>query len=307
MTLKMKYLSLLIVALLAAIFFMLAERQAPASVRGQEASFALQDTLGLQRIDIGTHRIERQTESWEMNGNLRVDDEMLRSLFAVLTRLEVKRGITAQEKDKVADQFLQNGIPLKVYIDGQPTHQFTLAGDGEETFAQNQDGEVYAVHIPGYFVYLRGLFDIRPQEWEDRTLIRTDWRTLKEIQIQYSKNPENNLTIRYEQLSADSGFYQIPGLQSANPQQIYRYVRRIENFRAAQYLPSQLQQELRGETPLCNLTVKDINPNLGGEFALYAYKKRLVALLPSGRVAEINPNDAKFLLATPQDFGEKAK
>ena len=53
------------------------------------------------------------------------------------------------------------------------------------------------VNIPGYESYVAGIFEIPTNDWRDRTIFSTNYRTLQKLEVQYAQFPEYNFSIEF--------------------------------------------------------------------------------------------------------------
>jgi len=307
LTLKLKYLSSVIVVLLLLILFAIQSKfnsSANSTLSLDPASFAIKDTSLVSRFEFGANVIlkEGNTRFWRINNRYQVDELMLQSLFSVMQSLEIKRPVSEQSKEKILQSFADNGIEIKVYAGEELRTHFMLSAFEEDTYAMLLDDkkQLYSIYIPGFFVPIRDLFDINEQEWRNKTVMQTSWRSMKSLDLRYSQNPKNNLHIEY-----DSIFYKVQNVANLDTARLYSYIQNnYTAFRVESFLDNKnLQDSLQKAKPFCTITLKDLNPKNNNTLKIYQVNHQPYGVLenPSLLLA-LDPRNMGAILLSPQDF-----
>ena len=180
-----------------------------------------------------------------------------------------------------------------------------LAAFEEDTYAMllDEKKQLYSIYIPGFFVPIRDLFDINEQEWRNKTVMQSSWRSMKSLDVTYHRNQNNNLHIEY-----DSIFYKIDNVTSLDTARLYSYIQdNYTAFRAESFLTNQnLKDSLQKEEPFCTLTLRDLNPKNNNTLKIYQVNHQPYGILenPSLLLA-LDPRNMGSILLSPKDFESK--
>lgn len=304
---RIKYLSFLIVLFSLILFFVLQRSQQSGKGARDAVSFAITDTAVIDRIVVGDQVLEKAAGgAWTLNEQVRADEEMVRSLLSLMNQLEVKRPVPESQKENVMEVFAVNGIEVRAYDGENLQRSFLLAGDEEESYAmQIADSKPYAVYIPGYFIKIRPIFDIDAESWRDRTLLRLNWRSLKEFRIDYNREDESkDLRIYF-----DNDFYSVEGVEQLDSAKLYYYITDVAQFRAERFLNApRLKDSLAQTQPFCTVEVNDINYDQPKSLHIYTVKPNIYGILyPQQQLVQMRPRSLSNFLSTPNDFKQTSR
>lgn len=310
MTPKLKYLSSTIVVLLLLILFAIQSKfntTSNSTLSLNSSSFAIKDTSLVSRFEFGSNVITKEVnnKSWRINNRYQVDELMLKSLFSVMQSLEVKRPVSEQSKEKILQSFADNGIEIKVFAGEKLKTHFMMSAFEEDTYAMLLDdkNKPYSIYIPGFFVPIRDLFDINEQEWRNKTVMQTSWRSMKSLNLKYSQNPKNNLHIEY-----DSIFYKVENVANLDTARLYSYIQNNYTvFRAESFLKNdELKDSLQKAKPFCTITLRDLNPKNNNTLKIYQVNHQPYGILknPSLLLA-LDPRSMGAILLSSRDFQVK--
>lgn len=255
----------------------------------------------MDKITLGDQVLEKvKGKGWLLNNQMPVDEQMVRSLLSLMQQLEVKRPVPEEQRESIMNVFALNGIEVRVYQGDALTNSYLLAGDEEETYVMNtSDSEPYAVYIPGYFIKIRPLFDLVPDEWRDKTLLRLSWRTLKSFQINYTQTPDRNLQITF-----DDTFYRVENVEKLDSAKLYYYITDVARFKAEEFLQNDiLRDSIASTKPFCSLKMQDIKRPEPQVLDIYTIEPRIYGILhPENQLVRISPKALGSFLVSPQDF-----
>ena len=166
-SLKLQLLALLAVVLLLAIFFAIPSQNSSSDKSLiNETKYALEDTTGITKLVLGEQTLTQSktnSSEWVMNNEFVVDEEMIASLWAIMQRIEVKKPVSESIKGEVINSFLVNGINVQVFKGDNQIRNYKVCTHEGETYAmQEESTSPYSIYIPGYYLQIRDIFDIRP-------------------------------------------------------------------------------------------------------------------------------------------------
>ena len=113
------------------------------------------------------------------------------------------------------------------------------------------------VNIPGYESYVAGIFEIPANDWRDRVILRTNWRTLQKLRINYAEYPGYNLNIKF-----DFNFLKIEGITHLDTARMMAFIDEFNYVQTDRYLDkgqNEKYDSLLQTPPTVSLTIEDIN------------------------------------------------
>ncbi|WP_291727214.1 hypothetical protein [Bernardetia sp.] len=302
-SLKLKLLTLLAVVLLLAIFFAIPSKRSSDKSILNETKFALEDTTGITKLVLGEQTLSQSptnSSNWLMNGDFVVDEEMIASLWAIMQRLEVKKPVSESIKDEVINSFLLNGIDVQVFRGDKQIRNYKVCTHEGETYAmQTESASPYSIYIPGYYLQIRDIFDIRPYEWQDRTLLATTPNTFRSISVEYPQNKDESFTIDF----TGKGF-RMREFAEADTNKIYEYLPYFSQMMGEQYVKNdKLQDSLQALSPTATFTLNDIRSETPQVLNLYTAREKYFVLFDN-QLLLFSPSLADIILKTRSDFAK---
>lgn len=173
--------------------------------------------------------LEKQNGEWLVNDSFKLDPSMQEVLMALLQRISIQREVTGDEKERIKQQVLDSGIQVKMYGEQGLINEFTAGGDIKSVSSYFvKDGNVYLMQLPGYQSYVAGIFEVKANDWRDRTLFNGTWQDMTSLTI--TKADGDSLQFKY-----DEGL-----LKWDNPQadsvKVMNFVEQFNYFYTDQYL-----------------------------------------------------------------------
>ncbi|WP_338763680.1 hypothetical protein WAF17_20220 [Bernardetia sp. ABR2-2B] len=301
-SLKLKLLTLLAVILLLAIFFTIPSQKSSSDKSIiSETKFALEDTTGITKLVLGEQILSQSqinSSNWLMNDDFVVDEEMIASLWAIMQRIEVKKPVSESIKDEVINSFLLNGIDVQVFRNDNQIRNYKVCTHEGETYAMQQEStSPYSIYIPGYYLQIRDIFDIRPYEWQDRTLLATTPNTFRSLSVDYPQNKEESFTIDFTGKT-----FKIRGLAEADTNRIYEYLPYFSGVMGEQYVKNDnLQDSLKSLSPTAIFSLNDIRNEEPQKLEIYTARGKYFVLFKN-QLLLFSPQLANILLRTKSDF-----
>jgi hypothetical protein len=147
---------------------------------------------------------------WRVNGRP-ADPDMIQVLMATLAQAEPRRPVAKLERDSIARALTQHGITVTLFAGTQPLQSFFAGGNRQKTqayFMRNGETTPYAVIIPGYRVYVSGIFEAGETDWLDKRIFNFNWRNFKSLKAEFP-NPSDDFEVSF-----DGRIFSIAGLKT---------------------------------------------------------------------------------------------
>lgn len=193
---------------------------------------------GLEDID-SVELVSKQQSSalhyngsrWMVNGSHRADAQMIEVLFATLAQVVPKRPVSENMRDSIANVVRTDGIRVALYADGALKKEFFVGGNAQKSeayFLSATDGP-FIMTIPGYRVYVAGVFELDEQGWRDKQVFRFNQRNFRQLTASFVKDVKESFDITYE-----DRVFEIPGIESPDTTRIFDYLDGVALLKADQ-------------------------------------------------------------------------
>ncbi|MEM1137282.1 MAG: hypothetical protein AAGI07_15695 [Bacteroidota bacterium] len=299
---KIKLLIAINIVLLSAVLFSLRSTEKTTTLSINKENFTLADTIGINRIEIGNNVLEKVgVDKWRVNDKFDVQPDRMASLFAVLGRVEIKRPVPEANLNEVKSLLNSTAFNVKIYKDGTLLKQYQLAGEKDETFARDATTSLpYIIYIPGYFVNIYSLFNIAENDWRDKRIMFTTWRTLQNLAINYNNNPSSNLNISF-----DSAFYKVEGISKLDSAKLYSYIQQYQGFEVERFPSAQedLKRNLSDSSPFCVMILNDLYESRNNRLTIYPNDSTVYGISEkTGEVVQMNRAMLRNFLVSKDEF-----
>lgn len=277
--------------------------------------FALQDTAGVNYLEIAGHQIRRQPDqTWLIDETYQVQERVIRTAFTILQGIEAKRQASQATAESAEGIMASKGVDVKIFANGAQRLSYRIApGPDQDALAQLPGGEPFLVYLPGYFFDLYEFFDLKVHEWRENRILLTSPRTLQQLTLDYPAQPANNVAIRWEgDPRSPTAFFVVKGVNTLDTAQLWDYLVRFEQF-SVRFLPDRqmLKDSLKAESPICVIRLEDAVADRNNALEVYRYQDALLGI--SGKTEEvveldqrfINPRSRFSLLVSPDYFRRK--
>lgn len=135
---------------------------------------------------------------WRVNGEY-ADRNLITVMFATLQQAEPKRNLPSSIRDSVANAMDRSGAKVTLYANNEEVQSFIAAGNENKTqsfFKEHNSKDVYVMTIPGYRVYVSGIFELNESGWRDKYLFGSfNWRNFKSLEAKFSDKPSENFLV----------------------------------------------------------------------------------------------------------------
>jgi hypothetical protein len=196
---------------------------------------------------------------WKVNDSLEADRQMITVLFATLDQLEAKRPVAAAQRDSLASALRTSGIRATCYARNQVVADWYLGGNSSKTLTylmKAEDTEPFVVSIPGYRVYVAGIFEQTPSQWRDKRVFHFNWRNFTGLEARFPKEPEQNFSVAMKER-----YFGIEDIEAVDTTRLNDYLDALSLLEAESfYTPGQsrLFDSLLQVPPSFVIEVKDL-------------------------------------------------
>ena len=147
------------------------------------------DEVKLESKD-GNVELKFNGSKWIVNGQFNADASMIEILFATLQQAEPKREVPSSLRDSVSQGLKQNGVKVSLFSSGNKEIGFYAGGNSRKTQAyfclEGQDNIPYLMTIPGYRVYVSGIFELGQKNWKDKLVFGFNWRNFESLEKKHN-------------------------------------------------------------------------------------------------------------------------
>ena len=223
--------------------------------------FRVKDLPSVDRVVLsspaGQIELRYNGSKWTV-GQQQADEELVTVLFATLKEAGPKRQVAKALRDSIATMLQKDGVRVTLYQGGHLAKQFIAGGNAAKTEAYFLDGQLgpFVMAIPGYRVYVSGIFEVDALGWRDKRMFNFNWRNFKKLEAVFSKQPGQNFTIEDQ----GKGFGLVGGPPS-DTTKVNDYLDAVSLLVAKQYLhggQDAIYDSLLKTTALATLRVYDL-------------------------------------------------
>lgn len=229
-----------------------------------KALFSIADTTQIQSLNINADgqniAVVRGENQWMLNDKYKADPQLIYLFQRILQAVETQRPVSQSNFDVIRSELETTGQKVEITMADGSTRTFYVGGSQAKTtayFANEDLSQIFIVVIPGYKTYVSGIFELTLNQWRDRTLFNSSWRTLQNLNIDYNQQNKQDLDISF-----DGQFLSVKDVNNLDTAAMMNYLQPLENFQLNDYLEQgsfPRYDSLLATTPLAKITVRDID------------------------------------------------
>ncbi len=193
---------------------------------------------------------------WIMNDSIPADRGLVEVLFATLQQAEPKRPVSSSLRDSVSRAIRQSGVKVTLYRGNEIAKIFYAGGDDAKTqaiFQLESSDEPHVMLIPGYRVYVSGIFELPPVSWREKLIFNFQWQNFSRLEARY-RNPKGNFDV-----VMDKRVISIPSVAEVDTAKINTYLDQVSLLTAQQYVDNAaISDSVASEPPIVTISVFDI-------------------------------------------------
>jgi hypothetical protein len=194
--------------------------------------------------------------AWKVNEVYNADRNMIEVLFATLGQAKPKRPVAQSQQDSISKAIEKSGVKVSLISGGKTVEEFFAGGNEAKTqayFKSVEAGTPYVMSIPGYRVYVSGIFELNEKGWRDKYVFGFNWRNFKNLEARFPKREADNFLVEM-----DDNFFGIKGVQT-DTAKMNNFLDAVSLLTVDEYIdPSPTLDSLSQKDPLFVLTITDI-------------------------------------------------
>jgi hypothetical protein len=149
----------------------------------------------------GKVHLKYEGARWKVNEKFNANADMISVLFATLQQAEAKRPVGASLQDSIARALQQTGVKVSLTVAGETKETFFAGGNNSKTqayFLKESTTVPYVMTIPGYRVYVSGIFELAENGWRDKFIFGFNWRNFQRLEARFPAKPDNDFVVEME-------------------------------------------------------------------------------------------------------------
>ncbi len=177
--------------------------------------FAVRDTSQIHKIIIIKRndkplKFERLGSTWIINGKYQADMTPIVNILAVFKRISIQYVPPDAAIENIMKSMMANSIKVELYDKkNKPIKKFYVGGSPENSygtyFVMEGSAKPLVMDVPGFKGNLRVRFNYTLDEWRDKSVIKEDPLTLKEVMIKYYMDKNSSFKI----VEVEDEFYDV--------------------------------------------------------------------------------------------------
>ncbi|HMG91795.1 MAG TPA: DUF4340 domain-containing protein [Chryseolinea sp.] len=205
---------------------------------------------------------------WKVNEKFNANSDRINVLFATLQQAEAKRPVALSLQDSLSAVLQETGVKVSLRTAGEVNEVFYAGGNGSKNqayFLQENTTVPYIVTIPGYRVYVSGIFELAESEWRDKYVFGFNWRNFQRLETRFPTNPANDFVVEM-----DNGLPVLRGIQEVDTTKLNSLLDDISLLMVDDFRPANSSLDSLAKTgPIVSVLVLDIG---GREYRLQLYR-----------------------------------
>lgn len=244
----------------------------------------------------GRTSIAYVNNTWKINNDFQADRNLVEVLFATLKQAEAKRPVASAIQDSLASILSSQGVKVSLYAGETVAESFYAGGNPSksEAYFMKPDGVPHVVAIPGYRVYVSGIFELAAANWREKHVFDFNWRNFKRLSAHFL-NEKGDFEVTVERNLAV-----IAGIHEPDTARLNTFLDQISLLTVEEYVDNTaLRDSLEKIKPVATFTIEDIARRTY-DLKVYPGEKQFFALV-RGNVAILDERKIIPLLR-PKEF-----
>lgn len=225
-------------------------------------TFAMDETEKINRVTLvrpaDTIDLSFDGTRWSVNERWDADIQMIKVLMATLGQAEPHRPVAASRVDTVNAQLALRGTRVTLFMSDGSQRGFVAggnAGKSEAWFRQEGETQPYIMIIPGYRVYVSGIFEMGTSGWRNKRIFDFNWRNFKSLTANYPREPKAGFSVEMKQR-----YFGIRDLKEADTTKLNDYLDAVSLLLARRYVDrvEPVVDSLLRQGPVARIEIRDI-------------------------------------------------
>lgn len=169
---------------------------------------------------------------WNVDGEL-ADRNLVDVLFATLQQARPARPVARMQRDSLSSILKSSGVKVSLQSDQKDQLTFWAGGNSRKSEAYFQragDDAVYVMVIPGYRVYVSGIFELDRNGWKDRHVFQLNWRNFQRLEVTF---PDSNNDFK---VSLMENYFSIENMVAVDTAKLNDYLDAVSLLMVDEYL-----------------------------------------------------------------------
>lgn len=192
---------------------------------------------------------------WLVNNEV-ADRNLIDVLFATLQQAQPVRPLAQTQQDSVKQKLKAEAIHVRVMTGEEVLISFVAGGNARKTQAYffQQDEDVYLVAIPGYRVYVSGIFELDKNGWKDKHAFQINWRNFQSLSASFPHSPADDFKVSFT-----DGFFSVEELPATDTTRLNDYLDAVSFLTVDSYVSNDaLRDSLLSAQPALTLSLRDV-------------------------------------------------
>jgi hypothetical protein len=299
-----KILTIMLVVLVTITAIILWFRSNPRRPEADRQLFSDYDVKAVDLVRLASSRdtvtLQFTGSRWTMDNQYLADPGMIEVLFATLLQAVPKRPVAVARQDSVAKMLKDRGTHITLSSSGAVVASFTAGGNSARTqayFLRDDNAVPYLMTIPGYRVYVSGIFELAESGWRDKRIFAFNWRNFQRLEATFPATKDEDFSI-----ALNDQFFTVQGMAAVDTSRLNDYLDDVSLLSADEYVaPGKSLDSLTKTRPAMTIAVQDVG---GRTYSLnlfpYTDKQGRVAGLVNGNQWAMFARDRVVSVSRPR-------
>lgn len=222
--------SLVVLVLISVSLFFITNKPASAI---DPTRFQLQDSKAVDKVvfqrDTNFVSLEFDNGRWLVNKTYTADRGLVDVLFATMLKAVPKRAVAGTLGDSILTAAKTYGVKTDFYVAGQLNKTIWVWGDADREityFVDSHEDVPYVMNIPGYRVFVGGIFVQNESTWRDKRIFNFNWRNFTALEATFPNDPAQSFKAAFV-----DRFFSIEGLSNVDTTVLNDYLDAVSLIR----------------------------------------------------------------------------
>lgn len=204
---------------------------------------------------------------WRVNDQTTADANLIDVLFATLQQAEARRPVAVRMREAVSRHLDSAGTRVELFSGDDRVMSFLAGGNATHTeayFREPDSDTPYVMVIPGYRVYVSGIFELPASGWRDRLVFSLNWMNFNELDAAFPGDPAAGFSVVRE-----GNVAVIPSMAEADTTRLNDFMDAVSLLTANEFVDAD-PDSIRSLKGLMKVMVKDV---AGRDYQLELYSR----------------------------------
>lgn len=230
---------------------------------------------------------------WKVNERYDADVQMIKVLMATLLQEVPHRPVAKVLTDSVNRRLDRTGTHVLISSGGATQLEFVAGGNeakSEAWFRKSGDLQPYLMIIPGYRVYVAGIFELRESGWRNKRIFDFNWRNFKTLTASYPREPKEDFVVEMKR-----DYFGIRGMDPLDTTKLNDYLDAVSLLMARRFVDASERgaDSVARMAPLARIEIRDIADRTYGLelFAAGSRNREVYGRLSDGQLVAFDRDD----------------